>query len=261
MTKFGYCSRFGAFLALKKNDSYTLYRGRCKQWSCPECSQLLRSKWRSFLALKIAELGGNWSFITITAPSYGNAPYMAQLDKSARLFKTEMNTVMQFIRDNWGKHAYVRVLEIQRRGAIHAHILINLHFPWPELRVIRRGPNTGRCYVPRLKEACKKRGFGTQIDVEVLSGQALQVSTYLTKYITKDSRLGESWLPKNTRYIQTSHDIGALPDYKGENVDEWTVVKPDQVWLLLERGAMVFDGDKKDRQVLPEHMPNRVYEL
>jgi len=150
--KFGYCSRFQGYLCKKTNTGYEVYHGRCKMWYCPECSQLLRAKWRSHLAQRIQALGGRWCFITITAPSYGKTPYSYQLEKSAHLFKTKMNTVMQWLRDNYGRCNYVRVLEIQKRGAIHAHILMNMWIPLPELHAIQSGKRKGRLQPIRLKK-------------------------------------------------------------------------------------------------------------
>jgi len=246
MSKFGFCSRFGGFLAKRVGDvGYTIYRGRCKQWACPECSQYLRSKWRAHLAQRIQDLGGKWCFITITAPSYGHTDFSYQLKKSSELFKKEMNNVMIWIRRNYGSHAYVRVLEIQKRGAIHAHILMNFWFPLPLWRVVQSGSNKGKVRIEPLIDYVVSRGFGHSCIIEHLEGSPLQASVYITKYITKESReLGE-WLPKGTRYIQTSQSIGALNE-RVKSSDEWTKLDSWTVGSLVRRGKLVWDGDKKD---------------
>jgi len=246
--KFGYCSRFQGYLCKKVPSGYEVYHGRCKQWSCPECSQLLRARWRSHLALRIQELGGKWMFVTITAPSYKKQPYSIQLELSANLFKKRMNAIMQWFRDNYGRCNYVRVFEIQKRGAIHAHILMNMWFPLPSLTSFQKSKRRGRWQHKLLKEILIKNKFGHHVDVELLTGSPLQCAVYITKYITKESRQFESWLPKGMRYIQCSHGIGALND-KVTSADEWTVLDGRAIGALIRENTMFFDADNKMKEI------------
>lgn len=258
------CSKFGKFLAkVESEKSVTLYRGSCKQWSCPECSQKLRQKWRSFLAEKVDNLMSNgkvWHFITITAPSYKKTPFLGQLGLSDKLFKTQWNNLMQFLRDqNGGAFNYVRVLEIQKRGAIHAHMICDVSFPIDDVVKIKRGVNAGKSYSIGLKKRAIALGFGHQVNTEPLQKNGLGVAGYITKYISKESRQYESWLPEGTRYIQTSRSIGALPKYKTD--DDWMIVAPSGVAGLLKRGFLVSDGDKKNEVITWFDLVDGVYEI
>jgi len=242
MTRFGFCSRWTGFLAKKDGMVFTLYRGRCKQWSCPECSQYLRSKWRAHLAQRIQELDcERWSFFTITAPSYNLMPYAEQMRLSSALFKAKMDTVMKSLKRKFGKFEYVRVLEIQRRGAIHAHILASFH--WQDVRVKEYGENVGQQYSKTLENIVVPLGFGFMCHAENLLYAPTKVAGYVTKYISKASREQEAWLPKGTRYIVTSRGIGALNRHKkGEG--EYIVLS-NYVRIELSAGFQLWDGDKK----------------
>jgi len=71
---------------------------------------------------------------------------------------------------------------------------------------------------------------------------------YITKYITKESRQFESWLPKNTRYIQSSHGIGALKD-RVTSEDEWTVMDGRMIGALIRENTMFFDADNRMKEI------------
>jgi len=243
------CSRFSGFIGKKHaglENTYTLYRARCKQWKCPECSQYLRSKWRSHLARKIGELNcPTWCFLTLTAPSYNGASFAVQHSLSHKLFKTKMNTLMSWLKNELGKFEYVRIFELQSRGAVHCHMLLSAHFP--DAIEKKTGKNKGQFYSERLRDELIKLGFGYIHDIENLIAQPLLVASYITKYITKESRMYGVWLEKNTHYIRCSKRIGALKD-KALTSDEWRVF-PQTIGYELRHGFELIDGDKSKHQL------------
>jgi len=248
------CSRGGGFIGILKGVNLTIFRASCKQWSCPECSKRLRVRWRHHIAKEIQRLGFHqWSFLTITAPSYDPNVYspLEIRDLSYQLFKTQWKPFFETcVRVPLGKVQYIRCLELQARGAVHAHCLINKHFGDLQEKDTARGATTGnhkKTYSRLVNEKVSSYGFGVMnhaINLDPTS--SFNTAYYMSKYMNDEKYSLGFWLPKYARYLQMSQAFNAF------NTHEDKKTKDDETVMFLGHGIglecqifHVYDADKK----------------
>lgn len=222
-----------------------LTRLRCKSWSCEYCAQKNRELWRSHLKKRIGKIGGVWWFVTITSHE-GNRESHATLANLRR----GLDLLFKRIRRVWKRFEYVRVYEVHKKGAFHAHIVISGLSDRVAYSKSRSGK---RAFVP-----CEQRGWqvwtlktwfkksarackmGYMVDVQRIDTVSKTVN-YICKYITKDA---QSFFVKGLRRIQTSQGIGAANARK--EPDGWQV------------GKYIFGGEVAGRVLVDLNLKLRI---
>jgi hypothetical protein len=163
----------------------TLVRGACKSWKCEYCAELKAEKYRRGIT-RLAKEHDLATFMTLTLDRKKIRGNM--VDYINRVW-TRMNTRLR--RGFHLKHAspyvtvlglfpYVRVLELQRDGVPHFHILLP-----------RWVMDDDKWFVLEVRKAWEACGGGAQTDVQVV--EIRDIGGYVTKamasYLTKESFL------------------------------------------------------------------------
>lgn len=184
------CPNFSAVLVADSDSDpripryeKTLYvaRVRCKMWSCAHCAHANRVQWRERMIKHIDQhKDQEWYFVTLTA--HGN---MRTTDESLANLRFAWDKVRKRIhRRKTQKWHYIRVFEHHKDGALHIHMLTNMHMN------IR---SWGGMFA--------KAGGGWNADVRDLHGDTKYKANYMTKYMTKD----EGSMPRSLRRVNASH--------------------------------------------------------
>lgn len=244
-----YCKHYSRIAISDTGQKVLLVRLRCKRWSCDYCEKKNRQMWRAHLHQKMPKIGGNWSFLTITAmgENHRNSTTLEVLTGS-------WDRLMKRLKRYFGSFEYVRVYEQHASGEFHAHLLIS-HVPedvvdsnaWKFIRVRNglvwsmRKAYRGTGY-QKLRDASIAVGLGEITDFAPLVGEngdffdVIHVVRYVTKYMSKNL----ANMPKHTRRIQCSSRIGGL---KNETNPDWQV--RDSVSWSIVASCDVYDLDKK----------------
>lgn len=154
------CNRTSTIIK-QDGDKISVFMGRCKSWSCPDCSKLRRRA-----LIKEAKDGKPNRFVTLTVnPNWFSSPEerAAQLAKAWRL-------VVAAYRHRWPtrKIEYLAVFEATEKGEPHLHLVLRSDFisqKW-------------------LSGQMRKRMGAPIVDVRQVKG-AKDVAKYVTKYISK----------------------------------------------------------------------------
>ena len=137
-----------------------VYPLTCKRWECHTCGQ---KKLRATIARIHKGMAGpgTYRFFTITSPGREDA------ETSYRELPRRWKRLHERIARRFGRIEYVTVVEAQKRGAAHLH-------------VVYRGP-----YIPQrwLSRAAKASGFGPIADIR---RPPRAIARYVAKYLTKD---------------------------------------------------------------------------
>jgi len=246
-----FCPNFKKVLLCEKNagNDLLVLRARCKQWSCEYCAPMNQTQWRKHLNERIGALGGDWSFMTLTA-------HAAAHDGGWTLhnLRDAYKPVYDRIRYCFGEQKpidYVRVFEQHQSGEFHIHILwrINLS-PFTEMN-------------KWLKDTATAHGLGWKCEwkAAMQGSSAAGITRYITKYMTKAAQ-GAMDMPKGIRRIQTSQGIGALKPEK--STEGWKLANGvykaelryyDRV-IDVSTGHIVTDADFKGWLVYPKQLDN-----
>lgn len=159
---------------------------RCRRWSCPHCAVRLRRKMVA-LALAGFQSGERVRLMTLTSPGDEDS------ERSYQLLRPRWKRLRETLRRRFPglRLEYFAVIERQRRGHAHLHVLF-------------RGP-----YIPQrwLSSAAQKAGFGPIVDVRQVGKAA---GRYVAKYLGKEmgatpEALGFPPLPKWHRRATWTH--------------------------------------------------------
>lgn len=223
-----------------------LIRLGCKSWQCPVCYKRNRDLWRHHLMKQVSEIGGSWSFWTITMPSHLHKLDTAEKRAKFSLLRIRANwdRFMKFLKRKYGKFQYIRVFETHESGCLHIHFLANLHIPPDDYRTANVGTREEYSYSASLKDTIfLVYNFGKMHSVQNLpDGDFARTVGYVTKYMTKEDDFVTKHLSETrVRRIQSSQGIGAVPKAKGEY--EWTIVHG--VSKYENRDVPTFDLNRK----------------
>lgn len=207
------CKNFSSLLVTEPDHTNDMLvaRARCKQWSCEYCARVNQVIWRSWIIKRIAELGGKWVFVTITAHEKAH-----KAGRSIENLRDGWNKLYHRLRRKYTpqKPEYVRVFEKHQSGQFHIHAIIRID-PSEDNKEYKTSPTSRLPQLTRwLKSNARECGLGYQCHAVKIpdNGSGTLVATYITKYMTKDAQnLGD--MPKSLHRIQTSNGIGAVkPD-------------------------------------------------
>lgn len=174
-----------------------MYPLACKRWDCPRCGP---KKVRASIArVRQGMQLGPCRFFTLTSPGSEDS------ETTYRELPKRWKRVHQALVRRYGPLEYVAVVEAQKRGAAHLH-------------VVYRGP-----FIPQqlLSKLAARAGFGKIADIR---RPPKEIARYLVKYLAKDlqrPKAGETpvRLPRYFRRVRWT---------KGWCV--WTKRTPDRRW-------------------------------
>lgn len=241
----GICPRFHN-VALQK-DKRLLLRLGCKQWQCPVCYKRNKELWRHHLMRKISELGGKWSFWTITVPAWIHKLSSDEKRAKFSLMKIRQNwdKFMKWMKRQWGKFEYVRVFETHESGCLHIHFLASFHVAEEDYHVVNEGEENEYSYSRIMRDNCTHYGWGFENTVVNLpDGHFALTVGYVTKYMTKEDDFVSKYLKDmRVRRIQTSKKIGAVPKSKSDDI--WTIAPGVSIYEIREGDYTDLDKHRK----------------
>jgi hypothetical protein len=165
----------GLSLVAVDGDWAGIYPFRCHRWRCSDCGARKVDQTRKRIRAGL-ERGEIW-FITLTSP--GDETPDVSFDQLSRRWKALHLRLTRRI----GHVEYLAVVEVQRRGSPHVHLLV-------------RGPLVPRSW---LAKAAVDVGFGRILDIRPSHGG---IAGYLTKAIGPNTS-GDS-LPVHFRRVRWS---------------------------------------------------------
>lgn len=154
-----------------------IYPLRCKQWACDECGP---KKVKATIAMVRRGMRlGTPRFFTLTSPAEDD-----QVTSYAE-FQKRWHRFQSRLRRRFGTVEYVAVVERQKRGAAHVH-------------VVYRGP-----YIPWqwLGRAARDSKFGKVVDIRK---PARAIERYMAKYLTKELADPRAAPPRYFRRVRRS---------------------------------------------------------
>jgi hypothetical protein len=217
-----------------------MLRVRCKQWSCPYCSQENARQWKNHLLTRLGRpefWDRQWCLITITA--HKNAHKAGPIYTLKNLQRGWTKLYHRLKRWNGGGFDYVRVFEKHtegKYGGFHMHILADCGDAWVyhftainkvlerELRAMGLGLKPRKRLKKEksperwLKDNCKSLGMGEQADFSYVGKTAAGTARYATKYIGKQLDILE--FPPRMRRIQASRGM-TLKRKGGSKIRAW----------------------------------------
>jgi len=198
-----HCGRF-TIRGVDHNSVHTFRRVNCKCWYCSYCGPRKAKRYKHAIRV-IAEAHSLNRFLTLTLDP-------AKIEGDTVRF---LNETFAKFRVYWKRYRgiapkYIRILEFQKNGNPHFHILIDRYIAhaW-------------------IKSAWSAVGGGRMVDIRYVDIH--QVSRYLSKYLTKELLLSA---PLRCRRVTTSRGIKLLEKTPSEIVWEFLRVP---IWMLFER--------------------------
>jgi hypothetical protein len=171
-------------------------RLNCKCWDCPYCGPRRAKRYRRAIGVWAEKLGLN-RFLTLTLD-----PKKLDREDSTKYLKRTWAKLRSLIHRKYGKALpYICVLEYQKNGTAHLHILLNQ-----------------RVEIDWLKEKWQAVGGGWNVWIKMVSIR--RIVNYVSKYLSKDLMLSA---PKGARRVTTSRDIRMFE--KAAQDIAWNLIK------------------------------------
>ncbi len=192
------CGQF-SLLGTDNQDAAVFFL-RCKRWACKRCGP--RKVRRAIAQMQAGMARGQIRFITLTSP--GDEDVVTSYAEITRRWKRFALRVAR----RWGKFEYFVVVEPQKRGHAHLHVII-------------RGE---RFMAQRVLSAMAREcGFGRVVDIRRPARR--QLAGYLSKYLTKTLELPNVRAQRYFRRIRASRGWVDEPPWQPER--RW-----DSWWIL-----------------------------
>jgi hypothetical protein len=176
-------------------------RANCKMWDCPSCSATNAKLWIAKIINGINKLGGEWSFLTLTA--HRKQRKLKSVSNIRDGWKKFYNRILSNFEKSAANIYYCKVWEQHSDGSFHLHILISILL--------------GKRWAKNNAVAV---GMGNQADWHKVENAGM-VAGYVAKYTLKNAyvaRGGISW-PKGLRRIETSRNWPILT--RRETEEQW----------------------------------------
>jgi len=206
-----YCGRWTMVRLL--NGQYTYVRARCKSYGCPRCGPLKGRLVRHRIA-QLAVGHGLQRMVTLTLDPK-KLPVSASQKERTQYIRECWRSMRVYLRRKLGKAvAFICVLEYQKNGNPHLHVLVNAFIPkeW-------------------LNRAWQALGGGfTFIQFVDLH----RVAAYLSKYMSK------GWLeefPEGCRRITASRGLALFA--RSGDCGHWQLLRQPIDWLMKRSGLNV----------------------
>ncbi len=213
-----HCGRFSVRGQVPNSPETRFHRVNCKSWNCSYCGPRRAKRYKRAIRAT-AEALQLRRFLTLTLdPSKIDGDPVQYLNRIFAMLRV-------YLARKYGTSIqYIRVLEFQKNGNPHLHILIDRYI---ELEWIRKA------WV----------AVGGGFEVKIVFVDVHHVSRYLSKYLTKDLLMSA---PARSRRVTTSRGISLLEKPNSETA--WTLVKVSIPRLFEGYGRAVnavwFDQDQ-----------------
>jgi len=170
-----------------------LTKSSCKQWNCEPCGSRLARTWIARVINGVNRLGGEWSFLTLTA--HRKMRGKASITNIREGWKKFYNRMLAYQNKKATDIYYTKVWEQHADGTLHLHVLINIFYG--ERWAKDNAAGVGLGYMAEWHEV----------------DNAGQVAGYISKYTLKNATVARNGiaLPKGIRRIETSHKWPILP--------------------------------------------------
>lgn len=193
-------------VGVNENEKQSLLtRPNCKMWNCEPCASSNARLWIAKIINGINRLGGEWSFLTLTAHRHHRKDKsVANLRQGWKKF---YNRILAILGKNAENLYYCKVWEQHKDGGFHLHILLSV------------------CFGTRwAKDNAAQCGLGFQADWRQINN-AGQVAGYVSKYTLKNATVarGDIQWPKGLRRIETSRNWPILPKKEQDSAWGWIV--------------------------------------
>lgn len=236
---------FFSLIAAKRTtpETVVMVRLRCKSWQCPHCAKENRKMWGKHLRKVLPRITENWWFVTLTAHEK-----LRTADASLANIRNNIDALMKRLNRVYENVEYVRVYEVHKTGAFHAHLLVSgLSARVQKHTSSRRVVYWRETLSPKglgnlsirtwFRRTARSLGMGYMVDVQKIDGLQ-QATGYVVKYLTKDA---QNFVSKGLRRIQTSRRIGS-PRSSGDGTWQCKarVFRQD-----VPEGTRLYDADRK----------------
>ncbi len=172
------------------------HRLNCKTWGCCYCGPRKAKRYKHLIR-QAAEREQLTRFLTLTLD-----PSLIEGD-SVRYLRRVFNKFRLYLRRRFSTPVkYIAVLEFQKSGIAHLHLLVDRFIPWDWIR-----------------ESWSALGGGTVVDIRYVDVH--RISRYLSKYLTKE--LLQS-APQRSRRVTTSRSIRLIEKRKDTD-GMWTLLR------------------------------------
>jgi hypothetical protein len=215
-----HCGRFTVRGRAPNSPETRFHRVNCKSWKCTYCAPRRAKRYKHAIRA-VAEARQLQRFLTLTLD-----PKKIEGDPVRYLNAAFAKLRVYLQREHGVAPQYIRVLEFQKNGNPHFHILIDRYI---DLEWIRR--------------AWVAVGGGFQVDIRFVDVR--RVSRYLSKYLTTDLLMSA---PLRCRRVTSSRGIKLLEKTPSETT--WTLVKVTISRLLDVYGRSVSAVWLDDDQML-----------
>lgn len=171
-------------------------RFRCKCWRCECCGPRKAARLRRAI-VRVATAKDLRRFLTLTLD-----PATCTPEDSIRHIRQCWNKFRTALKREYGTSiSFITILELQKSGYAHLHVLIDRYIPQPWISSAWQAMGGGKIV------------FIKQVDIQ-------RVAPYLSKYLTKDLLLAD--FRRRQRRYTTSRDIKLL------------AVSPSGTWDLVK---------------------------
>jgi hypothetical protein len=197
------------FIGFSANETKKrAYRLNCKTWACCYCGPRKAKRYR-FLIAQLAERARLTRFLTLTLD-----PSKIQGDSVRHLRRTFDKFRLYLGRRYGGAITYISVLEFQKNGNAHLHVLVDRYIDqaW-------------------IQESWSALGGGRFVDIRYVDVH--NVSRYLSKYLTKQLLLSA---PLRYRRVTTSRSLHLI-EKKIADGTSWTLLDINIFFLYLREVA------------------------
>jgi hypothetical protein len=213
-----HCGKFTVRGRTPNSPEIRFIRVNCKSWNCSFCGPRRAKRYKHAIRTT-AEALQLCRFVTLTLD-----PKRIKGDPVRYLNAVFARMRVYLQRHHGGSPQYIRVLEFQKNGNPHFHILIDRYIE-----------------IAWIRKAWVAAGGGHQVDLRQVDVH--HVSRYLSKYLTKDLLMSA---PLRSRRVTTSRGIKLLGKTRTETI--WTLVKVSifslQVIYAADINAISFDQDQ-----------------
>lgn len=185
---------------------YAHHRFRCKSYTCGRCGPRKIRLVRKRIASRAVEHGLQ-RFLTLTLDPKKLRPEWGVREKTSFLYAVWRKMRVYLQRKLGRSLAFIAVVELQRNGNPHLHLLVGSYLPkaW-------------------ISQAWQALGGGWSTRIEY--ADVHRISAYLAKYVTDDSLRD---LPAGTRRFSTSRGLALFERTHGEG--GWILVRvPIEYW-------------------------------
>lgn len=196
------CENFDGVLLATDTDSNQrlITTVRCKQWTCSYCAKQNAKQWRAKIIHHINEVGGDWSWFTLTAKG-GKRTAKSTLANLRQAWDRLVKRIKRKFSDLDKLH-YCRVYEQHKNGAYHLHCIISVH--WDDIKIRKQRNGKEVKYSDWLAKTAKKLDIGYYTHADNFEGEhAGYIAGYVAKYMTKMSATMKAEVGR-VRHIQTS---------------------------------------------------------